>query len=282
MGSEVQSAQNNLRLSANQNAKIVAELNEYKQRIEQNNQENNNLKQKINKLVSENSSLSEDMRNAQESLRLSSATQAKLNAELNQYREQIAANNKESETYRLKIQKLSQETAALGDEVRGAQENLRLSAGTISKLTNELKITCNENEELKRRLQDAGAAGKRIPEYESKIAVLSQEIERLNGVIDKKNGEIKTLREGEAEAETLARQVKSLNDQVRRISGEKEGLFQELREGQEQLRLSNTQVAKLRAENDDYRTSLEEVKRRGQEGKIADYEAKIALFSQEI
>jgi regulator of replication initiation timing len=48
-----------LRLSANQNAKIVQELNEYKQRIEQNNQENNTLKQKINKLVSENTSLGE-------------------------------------------------------------------------------------------------------------------------------------------------------------------------------------------------------------------------------
>jgi FtsZ-binding cell division protein ZapB len=67
---------------------------------------------------------------------LSSATQAKLNAELNQYREQIATNNAESETYRIKIQKLMAENNALGDEVRGAQENLRLSAGTIGKLTN--------------------------------------------------------------------------------------------------------------------------------------------------
>ena len=83
------------------------------------------------------------MRNAQETLRLSSATQAKLNAELNQYRDQITSNNKESETYRLKIQKLMSENTSLSEEVRGAQENMRLSAGTINKLTNELKITCN-------------------------------------------------------------------------------------------------------------------------------------------
>jgi chromosome segregation ATPase len=83
---EVQNAQNNLRLSANQNNKIMQELNDYKQRIEQNNLENNNLKQKINKLVSENNNLGEEARAAQESLRLSSATQAKLNAELNMYR----------------------------------------------------------------------------------------------------------------------------------------------------------------------------------------------------
>ena len=44
------------------------------------------------------------------------------------------------------------ENNALGDEVRNAQENLRLSASQIGKLNNELKVTCNENEELQRRL----------------------------------------------------------------------------------------------------------------------------------
>ncbi len=62
---------------------------------------------------------------------------------------------------------------------------------------------------------------KRIAEYETKIAALSAEIERLNSVIDKKNNEIKALREGEAETETLTRQVKNLNEQIRRITGEK-------------------------------------------------------------
>ncbi len=69
----------------------------------------------MQKLMSENSSLGDEVRNAQETLRLSSATQAKLNNELNQYREQIAANNKESETYRIKIQKLISENTSLGD-----------------------------------------------------------------------------------------------------------------------------------------------------------------------
>mgnify|MGYP001000009830 FL=1 len=69
----------------------------------------------MQKLMSENSSLGDEVRNAQETLRLSSATQAKLNNELSQYREQIAANNKESETYRIKIQKLISENTSLGD-----------------------------------------------------------------------------------------------------------------------------------------------------------------------
>lgn len=35
------------------------------------------------------------------------------------------------------------ENTSLGDEVRTAQENLRLSAGTVNKLNNELKVVCN-------------------------------------------------------------------------------------------------------------------------------------------
>ncbi len=55
----MRNVQENLRLSANQNRKIMMELEEYKQRIDQNNQENNILKQKIQKLSSENTSLND-------------------------------------------------------------------------------------------------------------------------------------------------------------------------------------------------------------------------------
>lgn len=79
----MRAAQENLRLSANQNAKMIKEINEYKQKIDINNQENEALRVKINKLTSENVNLGEEVKTAQESLRLSSATQAKLQRELN-------------------------------------------------------------------------------------------------------------------------------------------------------------------------------------------------------
>jgi len=141
----MKSAQENLRLSAQQNQKIMRELHEYKQRIDQNNQENEALKQKIGRLTGENTSLGEEVRSAQENLRLSANQQAKLTKELNEYRTRIDSNNQESDTYKQKIQKLLAENTSLGDEVRNAQENLRLSAGTVAKLNNELKIVCNEN-----------------------------------------------------------------------------------------------------------------------------------------
>ena len=49
----------------------------------------------------------------------------------------------ESETYKMKIQKLMSENSKLGEEIQSAQENLRLSANQIGKLNNECKITCN-------------------------------------------------------------------------------------------------------------------------------------------
>ena len=58
-----------------------------------NDQENTNLKGKIQKLLSENTSLGDEVRNAQENLRLSSAQQSKFNAELNEYKSKITANN---------------------------------------------------------------------------------------------------------------------------------------------------------------------------------------------
>jgi uncharacterized small protein (DUF1192 family) len=73
--------------------------------------------------------------------------------------------------------------------MRGAQENLRLSAGTLSKLQNEFKIVCDESDAMKRKIQELDNANKKLrAEAENKIALLSQECERLNGIVEKKNG----------------------------------------------------------------------------------------------
>ena len=76
------------------------------------------------------------MRGAQENLRLSANQISKLTLEVNDYRSKVEVGNEESQTYRRKIQKLTQENTNLGDEVRNAQQNLRLSANQIGKLNN--------------------------------------------------------------------------------------------------------------------------------------------------
>lgn len=171
LAEEVRNAQENVRLSNAQQSKAFQELTEYKKRIEQNDAENDNYKRKMQGLIAENQSLGEEVRNAQENLRLSANTIAKLNSELNEHK---ARNNQESETYKQKLQKLLAENTNLGEEVRGAQENLRLSANTIAKLNNELKVTCNELEDAKRRVKELSDASRKVAEYESRIALLSQ------------------------------------------------------------------------------------------------------------
>ena len=121
MAEEVRNAQENVRLSNAQQSKAFQELNEYKKRIEQNESENEGIRRKMQGLVQENQHLGEEVRNAQENLRLSANQISKLNNELTDYKGRLATNNQESETYKMKIQKLMAENTSLGDEMRNAQ-----------------------------------------------------------------------------------------------------------------------------------------------------------------
>lgn len=53
----------------------------------------------------------------------------------------------------------------------------------MSSLEAKVRSLASENNELTRRLQELSNANRKIAEYDSKIALLSQEIERLNGVL---------------------------------------------------------------------------------------------------
>jgi hypothetical protein len=62
-----------------------------------------------------------------------------------EFRQRYDMSSQESETYKQRLQKLLSENSSLNEEVRSAQENLRLSAGQVNKLQNEFKMVCNEN-----------------------------------------------------------------------------------------------------------------------------------------
>jgi regulator of replication initiation timing len=81
--------------------------------------------------------------------------------ELNDYKDKINLNNRETDEFKKKIQKLIQENSFLNDETKMAQENLRLSNAQQQKILNELneykqKIQENEsqNEGIKRKIQN--------------------------------------------------------------------------------------------------------------------------------
>lgn len=52
---------------------------------------------------------------------------------------------------------------------------------------------CAENEDLKKKLGEAGDVYRKASEFENKVALLSQEIERLNSILEKKNNELGNL-----------------------------------------------------------------------------------------
>ena len=135
-----------------------------------------------------------------------------------------------------------------------------------------------ENEELRRRLNDLQEANRKISEYESKIVTLSHELERVNGNLRLKMDENNSL---EQKNRAYVQEIDNLNRRV----GENEIMI--VQEWQ-------TKVTRITHENDDLRNQLnrlnqdnEELKRRLSDlgevnRKVAEYENRIALMSQEI
>ena len=84
-------------------------------------------------------------------------------------------------------------------------------------MTNEFKIVCNENEDLKKRLHELGDVNRKAAESESKIAILSQEIERLNSVLEKKNSELGNLNRKLSEIEGMNKTIGTLQEKITKL-----------------------------------------------------------------
>jgi hypothetical protein len=65
--------------------------------------------------LGENSALGEEVRGAQENLRISAATMTKMRTELEDYRNKITSNDQENNALKMKMQKIITENTALGD-----------------------------------------------------------------------------------------------------------------------------------------------------------------------
>ncbi len=124
---------------------------------------------------------------------------------------------------------------------------MRLSASQIGKLTNEFKVVCNENEELKKRLQEIGGdVSRKIAEYENKIAMLGQELERLNGVIERKNTEIRALG---GEIQEAQENIRLSNAQQSKLSMELNQFKSQVQVGNQESETYRQKIQKLMAEN---------------------------------
>ena len=106
--------------------------------------------------------------------------------------------------YETRMSQISGEIERLNGVLRGKIEDL---ANTEAKL----KQVMNENEQLNKRLRETTDTARRVPEYESKLAILGQEIERLNGLLRARGDELTStegkLRMLEHEYESLQRKL---------------------------------------------------------------------------
>lgn len=60
-------------------------------------------------------------------------------------------------------------------------------------LESKLRSTYQDNENLNRKIQELANANRKITEYDGKIMILSQEIDRLNIILKNKVEEISSL-----------------------------------------------------------------------------------------
>lgn len=65
-----------------------------------------------------------------------------------------------------------------------------------------------------------GNVSQRLGESERKVSVLSQEIERLNGVIEKKNIELGNLNKKLIEIESMNKTIGSLQERITKLVNE--------------------------------------------------------------
>ena len=75
-------------------------------------------------------------------------------------------------------------------KITSYESRIRQSSLDRDGVESRLKQALQENEEMRRRLQELSDITRKVSEYENRIALMSQEIERLNGTLRIKVDEI--------------------------------------------------------------------------------------------
>lgn len=218
----------------------------------------------------------------------------------------------ELSSFQQRLNKLGEENQGLTGQVREGQEKLRLSNNTVVNLNREIeefkgrvRQFSDESNELKRRLAETGEVSRRLQEADSTITTLSKEIERLNIVIESRNKEnlvithnleqLQRRFQGAGEENNNLKrrlgEVENLTRNLNRLTDENQGLVNEVREGQDKLRLSTNQITRIVGELNEYKSRYnglgqqnEHLKRgiNEYESKIKTLEGKIIMSSSEI
>jgi chromosome segregation ATPase len=284
---EYLSTQENLRLSTSQTAKLAAELTELRNKVidyearlkradedlDRQKRENANhqlrfqeiekqtrimgdLQRQVIALAKENEMLTQDNQRAQESLRLSTSETGKLRQRINEFEQRTEQLSRENEvlkaerqkvlhemhgmhdklgetdrSYADKIHRMSQENKMLSDDVREGQEKLRISTSQTSKLMNEFN-------EIKARIDQLTRENEVLKAERQKVL---QEMHGMHG--------------------KLGENDRSYGEKINKLSSENKMLSDDVREGQEKLRISTSQTSKLMNEFNEIKARIDQLTR---------------------
>ena len=187
-----------------------------------------------------------------------------------------------------------------------------MSQNQYAKINNQFKMACDELDALKGNLETSTNANRRIPELENQVALLSQELERVNMLMEKRNAEIRRLStEAEEQQDNIrlstaqnaklngeihelrnrfgetTQETEGHRQRIQRLLGENASLNDEVRNAQENLRLSAGQITKLTSEIKDILNENDRLKAKLTEVETilkkmhAEYQNKIRILTQE-
>lgn len=141
----------------------------------------------------------------------------------------------------------------------------------ISSFESRQKQLGQQNEELRRNLQELSNVSRKISQYENKIVILSQQLERVNSNLRNKVDDNNNL-------ETALRNLQQENERLKKSQADYEFRFSQ--EYQTQISNFDGKLKQAQQENQELRRRLQQFSEINR--KLADYEAKIVSLSQEI
>jgi len=201
-------------------ARLKSLLNEKDQKIRVLAEELERLNEVLKMKLLENENFMEKMRGNQgleESLRLKQLLQAKLQ-ELEDLKSKLPKEDTE------KLKSLAMKTPVLIEEIKDLNEVISKLRKEIYEYEEKIVVLAQEIERLTELLKIHGNPR----QYDEKVGLLASEIERLSEMIKSQNSEIQRIRPLEPQIEALKREYENLQDKYNNKNKSLEGKLKEL------------------------------------------------------
>ena len=115
------------------------------------------------------------------------------NRKISEYENRIALLSQEIERLNMNLRNKVDENKTLSQEVEGSRRRGGEYEVTIQEWQTKYTRITQDNEELRRRLTDLGEVNRKVSEYENRMMMLSQELERVNSNLKMKVDENSSL-----------------------------------------------------------------------------------------